>query len=79
MNMGAGNRKRRRKRGKDEFAVFVVAAAIICFAAIMYGLLIVIPRVRPTIVRVYVPVNVHQTQQQTVPDNGWIPIVNGKG
>ena len=72
--------KIKRKRGKDEFATFVVAAAILCVAAILYGILVIVPKTHPTIVRVYVPVQVHQTQTQTTnPDNGWIPTVNGNG
>lgn len=72
--------KFKRKKAKDEFAVFVVAAAILALAAILYGILVIVPKVHPTIVRVYVPVDVHQSQSQTQPSNQWwTPIVEGKG
>lgn len=72
-----------RERGKDEFATFVVAAAILCVAAILYGAL-------------YLMLQHEQNQRNSVtnkqdqkisvqvvcPNNGWntgVPVVNGNG
>lgn len=70
-----------RKKGHDEFAVFVVAAAIICVAAILYGIFYLIIHEKDDHGRM--SQQQHQSVQVICPQPAWNtgqpPIVNGKG